>query len=812
MPSIRGGRCVRTTCSCVTIAAAMLACGAAITALSPAALAHPSAGDARIITPEIAALPAGGIEIRAGAITIARDGAAQPTAVRALALPNSAKTVVTWSEGATPWYAISLDGRTVAVATPTSYDIAAGSGAFDPLAPGRARANPPAQLAAAPDAQLMIVQFITQPLDEYRAAIENAGGRIRYYLANHAYLVTLDEAARQAVEALPFVRWVGAYQPADKLEQPLREALTNDASTLPARARYSIQIAERGPAMKARLADKIINLGGQINAQSPHSFILEATLTPEQLLRVSAMDEAVAIDRVLPTTEYMDIVRSVGGANYVESVAGFRGEGVRGEVMDGNLLTTHQDFLARPPVMHGSNSGSATHGTSTYGIVFGTGTVNAQGRGLLPMAQGIFADYSFLSDRYAHNASLLLPPYQAVFQSNSWGSCCFYSYTTNAAAMDDNIFDNQILLVQAQANEGSTSSDTIAFAKNIVSVGAVRHFNTASLTDDSWSNAGSIGPAPDGRIKPDLAFWYDSIFTTTSTSTTAYTSGFGGTSAATPITAGHFGLMFQMWASGVFGNTVDPLGTVFSNRPHIATSKALMINTASPYNFTGTASDLTRTHQGWGRADVKKLYDLRNSLFIIDESRVLANLETASYQLDVPAGTPELRATLVWTDPAGVAGSGVNRVNDLNLKVTAPDGLTFYWGNNGLRNGNVSTSGGVANNLDNVENVWVTSPAPGLWTVEVTAAQVNQDGRVETPELDVDFGLVVSGVVLPVQPPACPGDADGDRAVGLSDISVVILNWFTTGAPGTLGDLDNDGLRGLADIAITIQHWGAMCP
>ena len=56
----------------------------------------------------------------------------------------------------------------------------------------------------------------------------------------------------------------------------------------------------------------------------------------------------------------------------------------------------------------------------------------------------------------------------------------------------------------------------------------------------------------DGKasLKPDLAHFYDSVHTTTSTNNTAYTTSFGGTSAATPITAGHFGLFFQMWQIG----------------------------------------------------------------------------------------------------------------------------------------------------------------------------------------------------------------------------------------------------------------------
>ena len=105
--------------------------------------------------------------------------------------------------------------------------------------------------------------------------------------------------------------------------------------------------------------------------------------------------------------------------------------------------------------------------------------------------------------------------------------------------------------------------------------------------------------------------------------TTAYTDDFGGTSGATPIIAGHCGLFFQMWADGIFGNEVDPGGTVFDNRPHMTTAKAVMINNAKQYPFTGATSDLTRVHQGWGWPNVQNVYDRREKMYIVNETELL---------------------------------------------------------------------------------------------------------------------------------------------------------------------------------------------
>ena len=93
---------------------------------------------------------------------------------------------------------------------------------------------------------------------------------------------------------------------------------------------------------------------------------------------------------------------------------------------------------------------------------------------------------------------------------------------------------------------------------------------------------------------------------------------------------------------------------------------------------------------------------------------------------------------------SGTTSATVHRINDLDLKVTSPAGVV-YWGNHGLLTGNWSTPGGLPDSIDTVENVFVQNPQAGSWNVTVYAIQINQDGHVETPALDADFALVVTG-------------------------------------------------------------------
>ncbi|MCP3905245.1 MAG: S8 family serine peptidase [Planctomycetes bacterium] len=672
--------------------------------------------------------------------------AATGDAPRFVTVPGTAVVLKLWEGPDTtgrraPHYAISLDGAEFSTPRTTSYDLKLSHGGFDPLADADAGAPAiEAGFEAGADTNLHIVQYATQPLEAYRDAVHEAGGEVLAFLANHAQVIRMDPNAAAIVEALPFVRWVGPFHPAYRLDRVILDEFMVEGGDLGYR-RYHLHVTRPGEDEKQIVAERIRALGGIVEKLTPHGHLMGATLSPDALVEIVRMDEVLYVDRWLPTTTYMNNVRSDGGANAVEVVAGYTGAGVRGEVMDSGLLTSHEAFQHDPAIIHGANSSNTSHGTSVYGICFGDGTGSADGRGMLPDGQGVFSAWNSFSDRYVHTMEIV-QAFDAVFQTNSWGSCCTTQYGTESAYMDLMIFDSDLLILQAQANSGSTSSDVSAWAKNVVSVGGIEHDDTLTRADDHWTFAGSIGPAADGRVKPDLAFWYDSIRTTSNSG--GYTSGFGGTSAATPETAGHFGLMFQMWSDGIFGNEVVPGQTVFENRPHMATAKALMVNTAEPYDFSGTTHDLTRTHQGWGLPNVGNLYDLREKMLVVDEVDLLVNLQSIEYLVAVASDEPRLKATLVFNDPPGNPASSQARINDLSLKLTSPSG-TVYWGNNGLLVGNVSSPGGLPNDIDTVENVWIEDPEPGVWTVEVIAHEIIEDAHVETPQLDADFALVVSG-------------------------------------------------------------------
>ncbi len=210
--------------------------------------------------------------------------------------------------------------------------------------------------------------------------------------------------------------------------------------------------------------------------------------------------------------------------------------------------------------------------------------------GMVPNAYGYFAYYNALTDRYGHTAELVDPTleFKSVYQSNSWGNTTTRPTTATRRRWT--------------TSSGSTTSRSSSRSRTpeISSPGrrpgrrtsfrwAVRALQQHQLGRRrvGGSEPRSVRPT-DGRVKPDLTFFYDAIYTTDADpggySGGAYTAVFGGTSGATPMVAGTSGLFFQMWQDNVWG-TAPGSGTVFDERPHFSTMKAF--SSTTPSSTTG---------------------------------------------------------------------------------------------------------------------------------------------------------------------------------------------------------------------------------
>lgn len=113
-----------------------------------------------------------------------------------------------------------------------------------------------------------------------------------------------------------------------------------------------------------------------------------------------------------------------------------------------------------------------------------------------------------------------------------------------------------------------------------------------------------------------------------------------------------------------------------------------------------------------------------------------------------------------------------------------------------------------------------TAPVHGTWPtgrLSFSSAQPFNSVVVhydQPPPTCQDWGpiFLADNMTVTRTTPACPADLDGDGAVGLSDLSVLLTNY---GAGGGMtpadGDLDGDGDVDLADLSALLERFGVSC-
>jgi serine protease AprX len=634
--------------------------------------------------------------------------------------------------------------------------------------------------------------------------LQEKGMKILGYIPDYAYVVRMNESTRTLVQQFPFVRWTGLYHPAYKIDPNLRQSGGEIELNV-------VVFRENGIVGNvSETARRIEELGGKIVYDGRDNSVLIVKIDASKIDDIAFLPRVEWIDEGGPKIPCMDNVRIFTGAD-TAFTCGYDGSGIVGEVKDDGFDQDHPDFVGQilgtdgdPPV--------AAHGTCTFGIVFSSGANNAQAKGMLPNGDGVFCyfDVSRLS-----SILNLENMWGGLFQSNSWGQGSYDASYSSYSSEDDMAISScdKITMIYSAGNRGNNGPGSLhqdAVAKDIISVGGIVHYNNELREDDNWGAPGggmtrpaSYGPSLDGRIKPDLCGPYDDEYTTDWHGSNGYRIGdyiteasdhyFGGTSGAAPVVAGAVGIVYQMYKENLFVN--NPNGAI----PHASTVKAILIADAYQYEF----SQATRYQQGWGLPDLKNTLVIGPRHFIVDEETALQTGESIQYSFTPQEGSP-LKISLVWTDPPAMPEADPALVNDLNLKVTGPD-ATIYWGNCGLDSSKWSSSGGVPDNLNNVENVFIEDPQPGEWTIEVIAENVAMDGHIETYDIvDQDFALVATTS----QPYTC-GDCNLDGITNIADV-VCKINYIFLGVPlpcpPEVVDHNGDGSVNVADIVAEINY------
>ncbi|KAA3615163.1 MAG: hypothetical protein DWQ01_00115 [Planctomycetota bacterium] len=363
-----------------------------------------------------------------------------------------------------------------------------------------------------------------------------------------------------------------------------------------------------------------------------------------------------------------------------------------------------------------SSGGGDSHGTHTAGSAAGN-SVPVNGSifriGMAPTAFLVHHSY-FPSANQMESALLEANSHGARIHTNSWGNDWTTGYDALCRGIDAYSHDQEDAVVLfAITNGGSLKNPENA--KSALSVGATDRSN------QDRHGSGGAGPTADGRLKPEV---YAPGCSTYSASTASCgTRTMCGTSMACPVVAGACALVKQYFEDGFYPSGAANAGDAFT--PSGSLMRAMMANSAVDMT---AESGYPSYREGWGRI----LLD--NSMYFSGDGRGLwvqdlrhasglSHGQTHSYPLNLSSGS-NLRITLAFADEPGATGAAAPVVNNLNLRVVAPDG-TVYHGNL------LSTSGGESNvnptkfdPRNTLETVNVANPMAGNWTVEVIGADI----------------------------------------------------------------------------------------
>jgi Subtilase family len=663
-----------------------------------------------------------------------------------------------------------LLGTGAAFADGDPYEVQLVGGSFTP-APG-VRAAAVAALAeravlaraAGGGSVHALVQLHEIPGEAERDELARQGLELGAYVPGRAFVAAIAVERVAAVAALPELRWLAAWGPEQKLHPRLVGGGVGKVAPW-ARDKEEpgwlkvfvllhadvdlLRLDRLAQGVGARVLSTVQGLNGG------------ALWLPEPALaRLAAEEEVLWIEEApAPLTPTNDGARgSLRSDPLLAAPYNLSGGGVRLFVYDGGQArATHETFNpgTGSRVTNLDATAVSEHATHTAGTAAGdgSGSTGLKGKGVAPgatiltagiewppgsivlvdTAGDIEADYALA--RNTHNADLATNSLGSNLAAS--GDFCELEgeYGVADSLLDGIVRGNNpavngpLLTVWANGNErgylqcgvdyGTTAPP--ACAKNPLHVGAVNSDGGSMAWFSSW------GPCKDGRLKPvvvgpgcETGSVPGSDFGITS-STHFTDSSYGencGTSMATPAVAGAAALFVQDWRAQGYGGAND--------RPLPALVKALAIHTAKDLGAAGPDYSF-----GYGAVDAKALIDhLRaggNNLAGSSQSRwgtdSVAHAATDSFTITVPAGTGILKASLAWDDPAAAPFALTPLVNNLNLEIVAPGGsVTKAWKLNPAQPHLPALLQG--NSLDNQEQVVLTDPAAGTYTVRVVGASV----------------------------------------------------------------------------------------
>lgn len=552
---------------------------------------------------------------------------------------------------------------------------------------------------------------------EDKEALAENGIELFHYLPENAFELRIPAGTEADILKNAGVSAFTAWTPRMKLDGPLSIGDIPSWAILPG-GKMAVQFLVTPEfASLPRFASQVQFLGERWYTASIAIADLEKLAKNKNVLFIQAIEEPGSIEN--------DNSRASSRVAYIQQTGEFTGVNVVVGLGDDGDIGPHDDYKGRLTSLAGNSLGD--HGDHVAGTIFGAGNIDPDGAGSATGATMIYYDYPQNLSNIDTHYSL----YGIRVTNSSYSNGCNAGYTSFARQMDKDIRDNPALMhvFSAGNSNGSNCGYGAGSQWGNITGGHKQGKNvvaTANITAlDAIAPSSSRGPAADGRIKPDLAAVGTSVYSTIDGHTYGLKTG---TSMAAPGVAGFF---------TVLHNAHDEL------QGDTATGgllKAIAMNTADDLGNNGPDFIF-----GYGRVNARRaIRTLHDTAWFTNS---ISTGDTLTYDINVPAGTKEVRAMLYWTDKEGSTVAAKALVNNLDFTVTDLTNSTTYlpWVLNPTAN-NVTLNNlavRAVDTLNNAEQVTLDNPSSGDYRLTVYGTNVPQGPQTFYIVYDMEMEDVV---------------------------------------------------------------------
>ena len=562
-----------------------------------------------------------------------------------------------------------------------------------------------------------MVQFVAPMTEEWLESVKMNSLSFFNTIGDNLALVKLSPGQKANVESLPFVEWVGTYEPMFKVYSNARERT----------GEFNVRISPFGVSVW-QLAQELGGMGYNIIDIDDGCNLVDITISDESLPRIAKLESVGLIQYFPEQVQQSSMSGEIVGAHLVWDQTrsnlpqAITGEGQVYQHQDLDMTPAHPDFASGPlgtRVLYcqsaGDNSGHATNcvgiaagngylmetflglstsnrnyneiaATNPYGFLDRTGFAGRAPETGIVSYDGLVT--SELDDGYnTYNARVFSLSYGPVSVTNGYANgvdTFMVAYPNGLAFISACNYGPNGMTVSGNGN-----------GKNAVSVGAAENNrgDWFQSDDNPWGlwTGSCKGPvsATDLRVKPDIVEIGAGVIMTKSPNADpgdndlyrgsnnlaalrvdANSDGDAdyyknqGTSFSCPAAAGDT-ILIRDYLVDVKG--YDNVGP---NEPDAMLLKAYLINGARDMGYGYPSYG-----QGWGMASPEYSIAPPAPLSVKDWS---GTGSSGAISLDVKSPSAPLKISLAHWDTGTVSGA---LTVDYDLVLTAPDGSTKYYGN-----------------------------------------------------------------------------------------------------------------------------------